>query len=148
MFGGGSGWGGAGSSQDRGRGSWHGGKGVAKGSGAGTARARGKMSGGGKGSGGGAPPTGRQADSLEHVVYSTFPMNKSGFHENGPLSFRVLKVEAEAAGCDGTLRDRKTKIRRNRAAVLSRCREVYQVLDAAKQIGADVSKAPSCSDFV
>jgi len=87
------------------------------------------------------------------VVYSTFPLAKNGFPQDGPHSFRELQKKAKAAGCDVTLRDRATRARTYRAAVLTirglRCHEVYKdFLDAAAAIGADLSKAPLCSDFV
>ena len=134
--------------------------------GSGGNRHGGKASGGaGQGSGGRAPPggkwsgghrrraTARQADSEEELIYSTWPLAKTGFPQEGPHSFRELEQKAMAAGCHVTLRDRGTENRTYRPAALVirglRCHAVYQTfLDAATAEGADLSKAPSCSDFV
>jgi len=141
---------------DWGAGGWggdgwrHGGAG---GGGGGGGAGRGKGSEGGKGSGGSGggkggkgskrPP--RTTDSLETVVYSTWPMSKTEFPEEGPYSFRELAKEAAEAGCEVTLRHRSTKKRLNRAATLvirgQRCRDIYDAfLDAAVAQHIDLSR--------
>ena len=101
--------------------------------------------GGGRGRGGaaqGTPP--RRAASEDELIYSTFPLNKQEFAEDGPNSFRELKQSAENAGCEVTLRSRRTQHLQRRAhAVLvirgPSCREVYAMfLDAAFALGADL----------
>ena len=108
-------------------------------------RRRGRGGGGGRGRGGAAQGTPRRAASEDELIYSTFPLNKQEFPEDGPNSFRELEQNAENAGCSVTLRSRRTQQlqRRAKAVLVIRgpsCREVYATfLDAAFTLGADLS---------
>ena len=89
--------------------------------------------------------TPRRAASEDELIYSTFPLIKPEFPEDGPDSFRELQQNASDAGCSVTLRSRRTQHlpRRAKAVLVIRgpsCREVYETfLDAAFRLNADLS---------
>ena len=89
------------------------------------------------------PPS--QQFAPEETVYSTWPMNKQDFDQNGQDSFQTCKEVAEYLGCTLKLRGRATKERPDRGNFLTiqghQCFAVYDMLmGVAKRREHDMSK--------
>ena len=96
---------------------------------------------------GGSAPRDTSAVDIEHVVYSTWPVHKSGYPSEGPLSFKQLTADAYDMGCKLSLRSHGGTRRTYRPNVLTvkgpTCWEVYKLcLVVAKQLNLDLSRVP------
>ena len=96
---------------------------------------------------GGSAPRDASAVDIEHVVYSTWPVHKSGYPSEGPLSFKQLTADAYDMGCKLSLRSHGGTRRTYRPNVLTvkgpTCWEVYKLcLVVAKQLNLDLSRVP------